>query len=80
MAELLLVSLLSLRCIHQQVKIHTESVYTYSWAVTLSMTTHLNGRVSDERFLMGEGVREKKGVDVMMKYTDCPLIDWGQGP
>lgn len=50
---------------------------TCSWAVTLSVATHLNGLVSDERFPTGKGQR-KRGL--MMKYTDCPLIDWGGGP
>lgn len=73
---------LSLWCVHLRGKKHTLThtkvyIHTYSWAVTLSMTTHLNGHVSHERFPMGEGGR-KKGV--MMKYTGCPLIDWGQGP
>lgn len=58
MAELLPVFLLSLRRIHGKVKTHTHS---YSQTVTLSMTTHLNGHVSDERFPMGEGSRKKEG-------------------
>lgn len=46
--------------------------------MTFSMTTHLNGHVSGKWFPIGEGGGDE-GVDVMMKYNDCPLIDWGQG-
>lgn len=45
------------------------------------MTTVLNSHAPDEQFPMRGGKKKKEnGVDVMMKYTDCPLIDWVQGP